>query len=63
MRTEQLVEQARKAAGELRANGGEILPFAAAFSLDEPTERLLRALVGLGILAPDEIPALASPAA
>src|SRR2546423_8401882 len=57
--TEQLVAEARDAAGELRAAGSDILPLADAFRLDPPTERLLRALVGLGILAPDEIPALA----
>jgi len=63
VQTEQLVEEARNAARELRASGSEILPLADAFQLDEPTERLLKALIGLGILAPDELPALASPAA
>ena len=63
MQTEQLVAEARSAAEELRASGSDILPLADAFTLDEPTERLLKALVGLGILAPDELPALASTAA
>src|SRR5437763_12818237 len=61
--TDRYVAEARDAASELRASGSEILPLADAFRLDEPTERLLKALVGLGILAPDDVPALASAAA
>jgi hypothetical protein len=55
--------QARRAAEDLRASGSPILPLADAYQLDAATRRLLQALVGLQILAPDEIPALAPTAA
>ena len=61
MDADRYVAEAREAASELRAAGSEILPLADAFQLDPATLRLLRALVGLGILAPDEIPAVLSP--
>jgi hypothetical protein len=57
--TERFLEQARKAAEDLRATRAEILPLAEAYQLDPATRRLLQALVGLQILAPDEVPALA----
>ena len=60
MSTERFLHQAQEAAEELRAAGETILPLADAYSLDAPTERLLKALVGLNILAPDEVPALVS---
>ena len=56
--TDRFLEQARQAAEELRAKGEDILPLADAYQLDPATLQLLQALVGLGILAPDEVPAL-----
>jgi hypothetical protein len=55
---ERYLAEAHRAAQELRAAGRPVLPLAEAFHLDPATERLLRALVGLRILAPDEMPAL-----
>ena len=58
MDEERSLSEARRAAHDLRAVGKPVLPLADAFSLDPATERLLRALIGLGILAPDELAAL-----
>src|SRR5205814_1028012 len=55
---ERYLTEARLAAQDLRAAGRPVLPLAEAFHLDPATERLLRALLGLRILAPDEMPAL-----
>src|SRR6266550_7626632 len=54
MTTERYIAQARQAAAELRAEGQPVLPLADAYQLSPATRRLLQALVGLRIVAPDE---------
>ena len=63
MSIDTLLRQARDAASELRSEGSPVLPLAEAFHLDAPTERLLGALVSLGILLPGEVPGVQGPSA
>ena len=58
MTTERYIAQARQAAAELRAEGQPVLPLADVYQLTPATRRLLQALVGLCIVAPDEVPDL-----